>query len=233
MATYDSAYLLALFNRLTGRPTSDSISDPSKYQRLTEAQNEIVAAIAAICPNVLYPTVTYASIPTLSTADGGKTFTFGTDSNGYSITPLGKAQIYTSLNDIPSNPWREGVDYIALGGTAIQIPNNNTYSGTLYWRGISPPADIDASHQPSLFPEASRVLIAVRAAYNFGGEGVRNPDLVATMAVRYGAPLSPAPGAFAHWCAAWKTQFKTGGVLQSVSGLAVATGSAVNMNAGF
>lgn len=230
MATYDSAYLLALFNRLAGRPSSDSITDASKYQRLAEAQNEIVADIAAIAPNVLYPTVTYASIPTLSTSDGGKTFTFGTDANGYAITPLGKATIYTSLNDIPTNPWKEGRDYIALGGTAIQIPNNNTYSGTLYWRGISPPADIDATHQPSLFPEASRELIAIRAVYNFAGEGNRAPDLIATMATRYGEPLGPNAGAFARWCAAWKTQFQSGGALQSVSGLAVAVGSAVNMN---
>lgn len=227
-ATWDSAYLLDLFNRLTGRPTSDSISGTTKYQMLSEAQNEIVADIAAICPNVLYPTTT----PTMSTSDS-KTFTFGTDANGYNITPMGKATIYTNLNNIPTNPWMEGADYIALGGTAIQIPNNNTYSGTLYYRAITNPADIDATHQPALFPEASRELIAIRAAYNFGGEGNRNPDLVGTMGIRYGAPLSAQPGRFAYWCLTWKTQFKTGGALASLSGMQVAAGSSYNANAGF
>lgn len=237
-ATFDSAYLLTMFNRLTGRPTSDSITDPTKYQRLTEAQNEIVADMAIICPNVLYPTVTYASIPTLTTADGGKTFTFGTDANSYSITPMGKAQIFASLNDIPTNPWRLGVDYVALGGTAIQIPNNNTYSGTLYYRAITNPADIDATHQPALFPEAARELIAIRAAYNFGQEGVRNTALSNAMAKRYGLPLTPdtgeqVRGRFAYWCATWKTQFQGGGALANLSGMQVAVGSSMNANAGF
>lgn len=230
-ATWDSAYLLALLNRLTGRPASDSITDASKYQRLSEAQNEIVGDIAGIIPRVLYPAVGYGSIPACSTTDN-QTFTFGTDSNGYAVSPIGKVSIYTSLNDIPTNPWVANRDYIPIGTTAIQIPNNNTYSGTLYWRGITNPPDIDATHQPSLFPEASRELIAIRAAYNFAGEGNRNPDLAALMAVRYGAPLSVAPGRFAWWCLTWKTQFRSGGVLSQVTGAQVAVGSYTNMNAG-
>lgn len=225
MATYDSAYLLGLFNRLTGRPTTDVITDASKYQRLTEAQSEIVKDIAGICPYVLYPTVGYGSIPTLSTSDN-QTFTFGTDSNGYAIAPMGKAAIYQSLNDIPTNPWRLGVDYIALGATAIQIPNNNTYAGTLYWRGITPPGDIDASHQPALFPEGARLLIPYRAAITFCLEGNRNPDLGLQLQALYGRPFGTQPGMFATWLLEWKTAFKGGGALgQHVTGLAVAIGS--------
>lgn len=233
MATWDSAYLLAFLKRLTGRPASDSIPDATQYQRLTEAYNEVVADIAAICPNVLYPTVGYASIPTMTTTDGGQTFTFGTDSNGYAIAPIGKTTIYANLNDIPTTPWREGEQYIALGGTAIQIPNNGTYFGTLYWRGIAQPSDVDATHQPLLFPEASRELIAIRAAYNFASEFSRNPALAALMAQRYGVPLAGNPGRFAYWCLTWKTQFRRGGALQQLTGLQVAVGSSFNLNAGF
>ena len=226
MSTYDSAYLLGLWNRLTGRPTADSITDASKYQRLTEAQSEIVKDIASIAPYVLYPTVGYQSIPTLTTTDGGQTFTFGTDSNGYALAPMGRASIYTNLNDIPSNPWRAGVDYIPLGATAIQIPNNNVYAGTLYWRGITPPGDITDTLQPVLFPEGMRQLIAYRAASAFCLEGNRNPDLGARLALQYGFPMAPAPGMFATWMLELKTAYKHGGALGSnVTGLAVAVGS--------
>lgn len=232
MATWDSAYLLSFFDRLAGRPSTDAITPASKYQRLSEAQNEIVADLAGICPHVLYPTVGYQAMPQLTTTDS-QTFTFGTDSNGYPVTPIGKVGIYSSLNDIPSNPWRANQDYVPLGGTAIQIPNNNTYAGTLYWRGIKNPADITATSQPSLFPEASRELIVIRAVYNFAGEGNKNAALAGTMALRYGIPLGAAPGRFAYWCLTWKTQFKGGGALNTLTGQQVAVGSAFNMNGGF
>jgi hypothetical protein len=172
---------------------------------------------------VLYPSVAYGSVPTLSTSDQ-QLFTFGADANGYAIAPMGKVGIYTDLGSIPTCPWREGQDFIRAGATAIRIPNNNTYTGTLYWVGITPPADIDASHQPTLFPEASRVLIAIRAAYDFGTEGNRNPDLSAQMAVRYGEPLSGNKGQFAHWLTTWRTQYRSGGVLGGYTGLDLALG---------
>lgn len=160
----------------------------------------------------------------MSTTDS-QVFTFGTDTNGYAIAPIGKVGIYTDLNSIPDYPWREGVDFIRAGATAIRIPNNNVYTGTLYWVGITPPADIDATHQPALFPESSRVLIAIRAAYDFATEANRNPDLAAQMAVRYGEPLSGNKGQFAHWLTTWRTQYRSGGVLGSFSGLNLALGS--------
>lgn len=224
MAVYDSAYLLDYFNRLTGRPATDAVTNASKYTRLSEAQTAIVTDIAGIYPDCLYPTTT----PTLSTSDN-KTFTFGTNDNGFAIAPMGKASIYASLNDVPFHPWRPGLDYIPLGGTAIQIPNNNTYSGMLYWRGITPPGVIDADNEPVLFPEGARQLIAYRAAIAFLMEGGRQPDLAAQYIAMYGRPLGPNPGLFATWMLEWRTQWRGGGVLGNrVTGLAVATGSLTN-----
>jgi hypothetical protein len=222
-ATWDAAYCLGVFNRLAGRPATDAaIGDPQKYQWLSEAQNEIVGAIAGICPNVLYPTVAYGSLPTLTTSDN-QVFTFGTDSNGYAVTPIGRTKIFRSLNDLPDWPMRPGVDYLPEGGTAIRIPNNGTYTGTLYWLGITNPPDIDATHQPSLFPEASRELIPVLAVKNFTEAANRNPDLAATMLRRLGSPWAPSyPGAFARWCQTWRTQFAGGGALGTWSGLQLA-----------
>ncbi len=193
------------------------------------AQDEVIADIAAICPWILYPKVSYANMPTCTTTDY-QIFTFGTDANGYAISPMGSTKIFTSLNDIPDSPWVEGVDYLNEG-TQIRIPNNNTYSGTLYWRGITPPGPISgsASQQPALFPEASRELIALRYAYNFGTEGNRFPDLSDAMAIRYGYPLTNSPGRFAFWCTSWRKAFSSGGALGGISGMQLAiAGSPLN-----
>lgn len=233
MATYDAAYCLTMFNRMTGRPSSDSITDATKYQRLTEAQNQVIADAAAITPTSFYSTAATASLPTMTVSAARDIATFGTGSNGYSITPIGKVTLYASLNDIPTNPLIENVDYLPMGGTTIRALNNGALPSTIYWLGITNPSDIDATHQPSLFPEASRELIAIRAAYNFAIEGNRNPDLAGTMGLAYGRPLSDQPGRFAYWCLTWKTQFKQGGALANLTGAQVAAGSAYNANAGF
>lgn len=198
-----------------------------KYQWLTEAQNEVVADIAARFPNVLYVSTT--ALPTLSTSDN-KTFTFGTDNNGYAIAPMGKVGIYPSLDAVPDCPWREGIDFIKAGATAIRIPNNNTYTGgTLYWNGITPPANITGQSasvgQPSLFPEPSRELIVFRAVHNFALRNALQPALADLMAKKYGYPLAPNPGqvgAFAAWASVWRTQYKQGGALNSLSGMQLA-----------
>lgn len=226
-ATWDSPYLLSFYNRLTGRTGTDSITDASKYQRLAEAQNEVVADIAAVCPHVLYPTAAYASLPTLTTTDD-QVYTFGTDSNGYPTFPMGSGGIFASLNDIPTSPLIPGVDYM-VEGTQIRALNNGTLPATLYWYGIGQPVDIDASHNPVLNPESARELIGIRAAYNFGTEGNRNTALSASMAARYGYPLGNAPGRFAWWCQTWRTQFAKGGALGSFTGMQLAIAGGGNL----
>jgi len=208
VATYDSTYLLGLFNRLAGRPDGDLITPETKYQMLSEAQNQVLADLAAIAPWSLYPTAPYGALPTLTTTDN-QIYTFGTDASGYAKFPM-HAQIYQALEDIPTCPLIEGVDYMNEG-TQIRALNNGTLASTLYVYGIFQPPDITADVQPTLMPEATRELIAIRAAYNFGTEGNRNPALSGAMATRYGYPLITAPGRFAFWCLTWKSQFKGGG----------------------
>lgn len=227
-ATWDSAYCLAYFNRLIGRTGTDSIAAATKYQMLSEAQNEVVADIAAVCPHVLYPTAATASLPTLTISAAGDIGTFGTDANSYAKFPMGHGNLFESLSDIPGSPF---LDYLNEG-SQIRALNGNTLPATLYWYGISQPADINATDQPVIKPEAARQLIAIRAAYNFGTEGNRNAALSASMATRYGYPLGTAPGRFAWWCIAWKTQFAHGGAL-SITGtqLAIAGQNGFGYNA--
>ncbi len=216
MATYDSAWLLADVKRLTGRTGTDSITDANWYVRITKAQNQVIADIAAACPHVLYPTAAYASLPQL-TITGGQIGTFGTDDNGYAKFPMGHGNIFQSLNDIPNAPF---LDYMNEG-TQIRALNNGTLPATLYWYGISQPDDINDTDQPAIKPEPARELISLRTAYNFGLEGNRNVALSQSMAGEYGYPLAQSPGRFAWWCVTWKTQYRNGGAL-SITGMQLA-----------
>ncbi len=209
-ATYASTDLLSLFNRYAGRPTTDAaISDASKYARLAEAQIAVIEDIAARAPYVLYQKVGYSSMPTMTTTDN-QVFTFGTDVNGDPLFPTGKVQIFPSLGSIPDYPWQPGYDYLDEG-SQIRIPNNTTYSGTLYWRGIAPVLPISSTNQPSLIPPPSRVLIVFRAVEEFGREANRNPALADRMAVNYARD-------FVKWMLIYKTQFVGGGAIAPLSG---------------
>ncbi len=209
-ATWASSDLLTRFNQMAGRPASgDSLSDATKYQYLSDAQQEVIADLSAIAPWTLYQKVAYGSMPTLTTTDQ-QVFTFGNDVNGNPLFPQGKAMIYPSLNAIPDNPWREGYDYVNEG-TQIRIPNNGTYAGTLYWRGIAPVLDITATNQPALLPVASRILIVYKAVWTYALAGNRKQDLAAQMQALY-------EKRWPHWCVLWRTQFANGGALETLSG---------------
>lgn len=211
MATWASSVLLSRFNDLTGRPaTSDSISDANKYARLTDAQNVVLADAAARVPKAFYSTAASGATPTLTSGDGGHLFTFGTDLNSDPLFPIGKVRIFPSLAAIPDSPWIEGVDYVSEG-TQIRIPNNATYGGTLYWRGIAPAIDISATNQPTIVPPHFRILIVYEAVRRYALEGKRDADLAALMDREY-------TRTFAQFCLTLKVQFSNGGALGGVSG---------------
>lgn len=217
MAAWDSADLLLSFNQKAGRPlTADPITDAQKYQRLSRAQNRVIGMMMGVVPYSLYPKVGYGSLPQLITTDQ-QVFTFGADANGYPTFPGGKGGIYPSLTAIPDCPWVEGRDYLSEG-TQIRIPNNNTYSGTLYWYGVQNPPDFDAIEQPSIFPEAARELIVIEGVRQFAQEGGRNLAVKDEMSIEWAT-------AWPVWCLMWKTQFRSGGALRSFTGLQVALGA--------
>ena len=208
---WDAADCLARFNELAARPTTDAITADNKYKRLARAEQRVISDIAAVFPQALYPKVGYASIPTLSTSDGGQTFTFGTDAEGNAIAPVGKTEIYPSLESIPDSPWVEGVDYL-WETTQIRIPNNRSWSGTLYYRGVVFPTPLAADEEPHLDPAAARELIVVEAVRQFAAEGARNPALAALMRDEYDNRLWPR---YAHL---WRTAYSSGGALIAYTG---------------
>ena len=200
-----------MFNQLSGRPASgDSISDANKYQRLSDAQGVVLEQAASRVPQAFYSKSAYGSTPTLTTTDN-QVFTFGTDVNGNPLFPIGKFRIFENLSAIPDYPWVEGEDYL-WEGTQIRIPNNQTYGGTLYWRGIAPVLDITSTNQPSIIPPEFRVLIVYEAVRRYAIEGNRNAELAAEMERNYDK-------AFMRYCLTLKTARSSGIAGGSVSGL--------------
>lgn len=205
--SWQSTDLLTRFNAYAGRPSTDAITDAEKYQRLSDGQDAVLTEIAGVTPKQLYGAPT-----AMTTADGGYTFTFGTDGNGYALFPLGGAQIYPNLTAVPDYPWQPGVDYLDEG-TQIRIPNNIAWSGTLYWRGIAPPQAISATVQSIIQPPPSRILVVIKGVQIFADEYLRNAALSDQMQLRWerqwpkqavmlrrhfrgGSQLGPLTGAF-------------------------------------
>ena len=182
---YQSTDLVATFNLLANRPVGETgsagpVTDTQKYQYLAQAQDQCILQIANISGNVLYGN------PTLMTsADGGYTYTFGVDGNGYPLFLL-DGHIYPTLNSIPSCPWVPGQDYLDEGVT-IRSLNNTPFSVAPYFQGITTPAAMSASIQPVLTPPYARLLIPIRAVQNFAQAGKRDIDLYTTMLARWNA----------------------------------------------
>lgn len=201
---YESSDLLTRFNRWTGRPSSgDAISDTDKYSRLADAQAELIDEIAGI-----YPKSLYGAPAQLTTSDGGYTYTFGTDGQGYPLFPIGKARIFNSLSAIPGCPLTPGIDYLDEGIT-IRAPYNVPIAGPLYWYGLTPAARLSATQAPVLQPPEGRLIIPVRAAKNFAQEANRNPVLAAQLEAE-------EKTRFGKLMTLLRTHFKGGGGLGSL-----------------
>lgn len=226
MATFASSDLLTRFNQITGRPASgDSIADAQKYARLSDAQQTVIADAASRAPNAFYSKAAYGSLPTMTTTDQ-QVFTFGTDVNGNPMMPIGKVRIFQSLSAYPDFPLQEGIDYLNEG-TQIRMPNNTTYGGTLWWRGIAPVLDITATNQPAVIPVNFRLLIVYEAVRQYAMEGgTRNMELKQLMDAEYDRD-------FARYCLVLKTQFSSGGALGSASGLTLTMLNSGGLRSGF
>ena len=159
MALFDSAALLAKCKFLARRPSTDSsVSDAQWYTLLTDAQPKAYRDLFTRFPDLQYGAPTLMSTST----DGGKTYAFGTDAEGNPIRPMGHAELYEKIGDIPDWPLTPGIDFIAEG-TQIRIPNNQTRTfvdGAPYYRMVQRPMTaIDGSNQPTLYPKSARMLL--------------------------------------------------------------------------
>lgn len=139
MALWDSAHLLGMFNRYANRgDTGDSISDASKYERLSEAQASVVADIAARYPNALNPKVPYPLLPipfgaSVTPASGTVTLTGATWTAGSSLTATASTSNFTAasvgrtylLTDPSTNIPLQFVVTAYSSGTVVTVVNSD------------------------------------------------------------------------------------------------------------
>lgn len=184
---WQSSDLLARFNALAGRPSSDDITAAEKYGVLSDAQDAVIQRIVGVTRQATPTTAPTA----MTTADGGYTYTFGLDGNGYALYPL-NARIFPTQSAVPDYPWTPGVDYLDEG-SVIRLPNNTPWAGPLYWYGVTPPAQMSASVQPVLMPPPARILIVIDAVRSFAEQYLRNAALADQMEIKwdreYGAQM--------------------------------------------
>lgn len=170
MAEFDTADLLTRCKRMSRVPvTTEFAADTDWYAWLGEAENRVKGDLAPIVPKALIGAPT-----ALTTADSGLTYTFGTDSDGNNILPIGNVEVYRNLADIPWAPLTPGVDFLFEGERIRGMNNQPVYGsgGTLYARFITPTLKINASTAPTLEPVQMRELLvydAVRRYYEAGG----------------------------------------------------------------
>jgi hypothetical protein len=198
MALYDSADLLRRCADYFNRPTDDEkFGTTFWYDRLTEAQAFVYGRVAAHCPQLLI------GAPTLLTSsDGGVTYPFGTDTNGYAMTPL-YVEVYARVNgrELLATTYDGPGDFV-IEATQIRMPNNRARALTSgpYARYIAPPGAISASSEPTFTPAMDRMLLVWKALeLACTVEGARDPMPYASQfAMAWGDCLTK-----------WKTQYST------------------------
>lgn len=191
------------------RPSTDeaftvSTTNDVIYNALTEEQALAVQRLSPIVPDALE-----GSPVLLTSADGGKTYTFGTDVDGSNTVALGHYKLYASLSDIPFTPLIPGADYI-VEGALVRIPSNQsrTFGDGPYAQFTSPTNVIDASTEPTIFALA-RPYVVSRACARLAGERLHTDpspylfqaeqefsSLVAALRTRNGGQASPSGGRY-------------------------------------
>lgn len=177
MAQFDAADLLARVRRITRTPTPAAVfpTDADMYAFITEAAIDAENRISSTHPKA------GIGAPTLmATADGGKTYTFGADSDANNIVPLGAVEIFPSLEAIPDWPLCEYDEYL-IEGDKIRIPNNQSRTfaaGAPYARFWTPTLKIDGSTAPTLKPVQARTLIVWGAVEKYAIASKNLADLL-------------------------------------------------------
>ena len=196
MANFDSSDLYTRVTRYINRPTSDELVTPTLvYALLSEAQTEILGELATLAP------ASQMGAPVLMTsADGGVTYTFGTDADGNDVFPLA-CEIYAEIDgrEWRACSWTSWGDFVPEGNK-VRMPGNvaQTITNGPYARFVAANASITSVIQPVLNPPAARMLIVYKALVKFAAIGaIRDPK----------AWQDEYDKAWKTWVTALRTQF--------------------------
>jgi hypothetical protein len=201
MSGWTSADLLDRFLTNLGRAHGGAVQADElwtvarSYNTLADAQEQVYTEFAPMVPHA------FVSPPLqLTTADGGRTYTFGAN-----VYPMGHVEVYaeesagralyaTTYGDL-------GGDFV-IEGALIRSPGNRvrTYARGPFARFVGFPVRMSASVEPSLEPAPARELILWRAL-----------SLAAEVS---NGELDPSPwnakyaDARQRWVRLWQTQYR-------------------------
>ena len=172
MADWDSADLLSRCRDEAQEPSGGTATtDAQWYSLLTASQHTVYRLFAQHVPHVL------AGVPVaMTSSDGGYTYAVPSDafSLGYAEVRHGR----TGPLLIPGADFSDHADYV-WEGNQIRIPSGRTrsFGNGLYIKHIAPPGTVDASTEPTLTPDWSRILMVYDAVKNWAAQGgLRDPS---------------------------------------------------------
>lgn len=168
------------------------------YRQLADAQEAVFNDLAPVAPHA------FVGAPTLlTTADGGRTYTFGSG-----VYPFGHVEVYAQESGgrelLASTYGTLGGDFVIEGGT-IRAPGNRTrtYSSGPYARFTKFPARLSSTQEPELQPPPARELILWRALADAANVSQGQTDDT-PWRERYSDARS-------RWVRSWQTQFRSQG----------------------
>jgi hypothetical protein len=177
VADWDGPDLLARFQLRGQWPTQGAgpITDIQIYQLLSDAQYDLYQDYAAHFPSILMGTPTQ-----LTTADGGVTYTFGTDAGGDPIFPLA-CEVYAQVDGraLYASSFGNSAGDFVIEGSRIRAPQNvaRSYNVGPIARWVTMPAAISATVGPTLQPKHARILIVLKALIKWANiGGIRDPQ---------------------------------------------------------
>lgn len=167
MAAFDSADLLARLRTFTGRDSDDELlTEPLGYELLADAQRAAVLDIAARVPHAMM-----GAPVLLTSADGGSTYTFGTDDDGNAAFVVGHCEVYArdGGQTLYASSYGDGEGDFVIEGDRIRIPRgqSRTFTTGPYARFQKVPLLLNASVAPVLKPVWGRMVIVYGAWQRF------------------------------------------------------------------
>lgn len=179
MSAYDSADLLGRLRTFCNRPSDDELlTDTLGYQLLADGQRRLVLDVAARAPGALL------SAPTLLTsADGGYTYTFGTDDDSNDAFVVGHCEVYArdGGQELFASSYGDGEGDFVIEGDRIRIPRGQarTFTTGPYARFVKVPLLLSATVAPTFAPVWGRQAIVYEAWRLFCGIGQLRDDQIA------------------------------------------------------
>lgn len=168
---YDSIDLLARFLRAGRIPAVRQFpADADVYGYLTEAQDQVITEISSHAPRALM-----GAPKAMITDDSGQTWSFGADTDGRPIFPMGHAEVYAAVGgqEMYASTYGDQDGDIVFEGDHVRIPGarSKAWSSGPWARFVAPSTYLDTGTNPIIKPANAGLLILYRALVLWANSG--------------------------------------------------------------